>query len=191
MKRSVGKEPWVMSGIREKPGRGMSTMRMEIPRCRGASARAASSAKICGKPVQGVGHVHPEPAVPVMTYPNGPGCLLSAPVPGHVEVGGLVAALRQPPARRQGGQVHRPGHDVDVGDLLGNRLERGQRPAECFRVATWSLVRASAPATAPSASAHAPATASWYRSRRHPARRAPTRRAPGRAGACIRAARSN
>ena len=80
--------------------------------------------------MQGIGHVHPQPAVQVMTEPNGLAGLLGAPVPGDREVGARVAAFAQPPAGRQRGQVHGPGRDVDLGDLLGDRLEGGQRAAE-------------------------------------------------------------
>src|SRR6516225_5211877 len=83
-----------------------------------------------GVPVQRVADVHPGAAVQVVADTQRLGCLVGEPVRGHVEVAARLAAGVQPPATGAGRQVQGAAGYGDVGDVLGNRLERGKRPAE-------------------------------------------------------------
>ena len=119
--------------------------------------------------------------------------------PASTRHGEVVAGVQpgvQPPAARTAGQVQGARGDVDVGDLLGHRLERGQRPAELLPgpdVRRWSG-RARRPA-APSARQHAPASASRYEVRHvaavQPGAEQMRDRRLGPAAACTRARRPN
>src|SRR6516225_1295535 len=94
------------------------------PKYSRSSSRNAAWASVRSMNITGLlrhpGAEHAEPVV-------GPA---DEPVRGHVEVAARLAAGVQPPATGAGRQVQGAAGYGDVGDVLGNRLERGKRPAE-------------------------------------------------------------
>ena len=80
--------------------------------------------------VQRVGEVDADPAVQVGHRAHRGRDLRGQPVRGDSQVASCVETLREPPARRGGGQFHAAADDVDVGELLRDGLEQGNRLAE-------------------------------------------------------------